>query len=153
MNNNAIAELLTDLVQINNDRIEVYEDAARQLQSGYDNLYDLFGRMANESKINQAALVAEIEKLNEPVAEGTSGVGKLNRVWMDIKALVSGGEPRPILKTCETVDAATQNAYDEALDKEKIPIEIRRLIEKQKNGLLESTNQIKELLAIADKSK
>lgn len=149
MNSKNIAEMLNDLVQINNDRIAVYTDAITQLEEGYDNLRELFKRMIDESKIYNNELTTEIGRLNEPVAEGTSGAGKLYRAWMDVKVFISGGSVNPILEACEAMENATQKTYEEMLDQEGLSGEVHILISKQKSLLLESHAQIKQLIQLA----
>lgn len=149
MNPDNIAEILNDLVQINNDRIANYENAISQLEAGYDNLTELFGKMIEESKGYNAELTKEIDKLHEDVAKGTSGAGKIHRTWMDFKAILTGGDARPILNTCETLESAVQRAYEEALEEEGLTAELHLLLTKQKAGLLNSHSHIKQLLEIA----
>lgn len=151
MNHQIVCETLNDLVQVNNDRSAAYSDAIENLQPGYDNLKALFSKMIEESKLYNAQLIAELNKLDEAVAEGTSGAGKLYRAWMDVKALFTGGGAKPILETCESIEHATQTAYDDALHEEGNSEEIVNLISEQKLLLVESHNQIKQLLAIAEK--
>ncbi len=152
MNNEQAAEILNDLVQINNDRIAGYEHAMIQLEAGYSNLRGLFANMINDSKAYTTELSEYISILKTDVADGTSGAGKIYRTWMDIKALLTGGDARSILSTCETIEGAVQKAYDDALAENGLPENIFLLLSKQKNGLIESYGQIKQLLAIASGS-
>lgn len=149
MNTEQTAEVLNDLVQINNDRIAGYEHAIVHLEVGYSNLRELFVIMINDSKAYEIELSKSISQLKTEVVDGTSGAGKIYRTWMDIKAIFIGGEARSILSACETIEESVQKAYDDALAEKDLPENIFLMLSKQKTGLMESYGQIKQLLAIA----
>ena len=149
MDKHNVAAVLNDLIQINNDRIAGYEDAILKLERGYDNLEELFREMIVESKDYNIALSEEINRLDESVATGTSGAGKLYRAWLDVKAMFTGGEAKPILNTCETIESATQTAYEDALGEEGLTAEVHKLISQQKASLLDAHNKIKQLIEVA----
>lgn len=149
MNNHKIAEVLNDLVQINTDRIAVYENAHTKIEEGYKSLEPLFNRMIDESKEYVNALISEISKLDVRVVKSAPASGKIYRSWADVKATLTGGDERPTLNTCETLENATQLAYEDALDEEGLSAEIHSLISKQKAALLGAHGHIKQLLEIA----
>jgi len=139
------AEVLNDLVQINNDRIVGYEKARTELQEGSEDLRALFLDMIDESRKYKMALAQEIEVLGEDVENGTTNSGKIYRAWMDVKAIFTGHDRKTVLNNCEFGEDAAQNAYKMALEDEDLPGNIRDLISEQKASLRTSHDEIKRL--------
>lgn len=136
-------EVLNDLIEINNDRIEGYEKAAKQAND--NDLKSLFTRMATQSQSIVGSLKSKVTTSGKEPAEGTTAKGKVYRAWMDIKAAFGGDDRKDILATCEFGEDAAQKAYKEALKEDELPAEIRALITDQKNELKQSHDQIKRL--------
>jgi uncharacterized protein (TIGR02284 family) len=109
---NSIA-VLNSLVVINNDRMEGYKTAAEDIDK--DNLKHLFRKFHETSSNNHTELVAEIMKMGGTPDEGTKASGKLHRVWMDVKAAVSGKDEATILSSCEFGEDAAIEVYNTAL--------------------------------------
>ena len=138
-------EVLNDLVQINNDRIEGYEKARKELKDGDEDLRSLFLNMIEESQKYKLALATEVSALGEDIETGTTTSGKIYRGWMDVKALFTGHDRQTVLNNCEFGEDAAQNAYKMALDEEDLPSNIRSLISDQKAALRQSHDEIKRL--------
>ena len=140
------AEVLNDLIQINNDRIEGYEKASKETATEDVDLRALFDNMAAESRgyVNELTKQVSISG-NEP-ADGTTVKGKIYRAWMDVKATFSGKDRKAILASCEYGEDAAQKAYEEALATDaELPTELRQLITDQKASLRKSHNKIKAM--------
>lgn len=139
-------EVLNDLIQINNDRIEGYERAAKETASEDSDLRSLFLSMASESRRYVNELTQHVSRAGEEPAEGTTGRGKIYRAWMDVKATFTGKNRKAILASCEYGEDAAQKAYDEALSTDaELPTEIRQLITDQKSSLRSSHDKIKRM--------
>ncbi|KQR71780.1 PA2169 family four-helix-bundle protein [Pedobacter sp. Leaf176] len=138
-------EVLNDLVQINNDRIEGYEKARQELKDGDQDLKSLFLNMIEESQKYKLALATEVSALGEDIETGTTTSGKIYRGWMDVKALFTGHDRQTVLNNCEFGEDAAQNAYKMALEEEDLPSNIRSLISDQKAALRQSHDEIKRL--------
>ena len=82
--NENLVEVLNDLVQINNDRIEGYQKAAEETKDIDVDLKAIFIKMAEESIKYKTELVNEITKFGGDPVTGTTGLGKIYRVWMDV---------------------------------------------------------------------
>ncbi|MCG2617163.1 PA2169 family four-helix-bundle protein [Terrimonas sp. NA20] len=144
--NEQTAEVLNDLIQINNDRIEGYEKASRETAPADADLRALFDNMAAESRdyVNQLTKQVSISG-NEP-ADGTTVKGKIYRAWMDVKATFTGKDRKAILASCEYGEDAAQKAYDQALATDaELPTELRQLITDQKASLRKSHDKIKAM--------
>ncbi|MET4081002.1 uncharacterized protein (TIGR02284 family) [Pedobacter sp. UYP30] len=138
------AEVLNDLIKINNDRIKGYETGRQELKEGDEDLKALFLTMISESQKYRMALATEVGSLGVDIETGTTASGKIYRGWMDVKAMFTGHDRQSVLNNCETGEDAAQHAYKMALE-EEIPANIRELVSEQKASLNTSHNKIKAL--------
>ena len=107
--NDALTDLLNDLVQINNDRITGYEKAIRDTKPGDIDLQSMFKRMMEESYRYKQELINEINKYGGNAdIESTTGSGKIYRFWMDIKSAFTGKTDTSVLELCEFGEDAAQ---------------------------------------------
>lgn len=144
--NEKTAEILNDLIEINNDRIEGYERASRETESDDADLRALFNNMASESRRYVNELTSLVSQTGEEPAKGTTVRGKIYRAWMDVKATFSGHDRKAILASCEFGEDAAQRAYDAALSSDaEIPANIRQVIMDQKTNLDNSHDKIRAM--------
>jgi uncharacterized protein (TIGR02284 family) len=144
--NEKTAEVLNDLIQINNDRITGYERAAKETDNSDVDLRTLFQSLAAESRRYVNELSQHVTRKGQEPADGTTLSGKIYRAWMDVKATFSGKDRKAILASCEFGEDAAQKAYDEALKTDaELPTEIRQLIAEQKSSLKKSHDKVKRL--------
>jgi len=140
--NEKLSEVLSDLVQINNDRIEGYLKASDKTDD--PDLKALFQRMIDESRTYVSQLNQELARMGADVETGTTVSGKIYRAWMDVKATFAGNDRHAVLASCEYGEDAAQRAYDEALrSDDPMPYSIRELIANQKGALKSSHDTIK----------
>lgn len=145
LNSKKQVEILNDLVQLNNDRIEGYTKALQELDDENQDLRPLFKAKIHDSIDYNEELEKMIELYNGTTVEGTSGAGKLYRAWMDLKALFTGSDRKAILSSCETGEHAAIRAYKEALAEVDLADDIRKLIAAQETELQEAYIEIKAL--------
>jgi uncharacterized protein (TIGR02284 family) len=139
------AEVLNDLIQINNDRVAGYEKAIEELRAEDNDLKDLFVKMIRESHRHKMALATEVQALGEDIETGTTNSGKIYRAWMDVKAIFTGHDRKTVLNNCEFGEDAAQRAYKMALDEDGLSANLRALITTQKADLRTSHDDIKML--------
>jgi len=138
-------EILNDLIQINNDRIEGYTKAIEELKPEDSDLKALFVKMIGESHKYKLALATEVQALGVDAETGTTNSGKIYRAWMDVKALFTGHDRKTVLNNCEAGEDAAQRAYKMALNEEDLSADLRTLITDQKATLRVSHDEIKAL--------
>jgi len=143
--NDALIEVLNDLVQINNDRIAGYEKAIKDSKPEDSSYHSMFRRMIDESSQYKRELIGAINTLGgEADIRSTTNSGKVYRVWMDIKSTFAGKSDLSVLELCEFGEDAAQKAYEEALKSDvEIPAKIREIIVNQKTQLRNSHDTIK----------
>ncbi len=143
--NDKLVEVLNDLIQINNDRVNGYERAADETKDRDVDLQGIFNKMANDSRQYAAELSREVSRLGGTPDTGTTNSGKLYRVWMDVKSLFTGKDRQAILENCEFGEDAAQKAYKAALSSDaEINAETRQLITDQQASLKTAHDLIKK---------
>ena len=142
--NEKMIGILNDLIRINNDRVDGYEKAAKEAKSVDADLQALFHRFAQESKQFASELKLLVKEYGGDPAEDTTTSGKIYRVWMDLKATISGKDRKAILASCEFGEDAAQKAYDKALESDDLIPEVREVIVRQKSLLRQSHDMVKK---------
>ncbi|MFN2437756.1 MAG: PA2169 family four-helix-bundle protein [Chitinophagaceae bacterium] len=144
--NSKVIDLLNDLIQINNDRVVGYEKAIDELKDEDADLRTLFHQYIQESKQYTGELTQEVSRLGGEAADGTTNSGKIYRVWMDLKAVVTGHDRKTVLANCEFGEDAAQKAYDMALNSDTdLEAPVRDILVKQKTQLKTGHDEIKRL--------
>ncbi len=136
--------VLNDLIRINNDRIDGYEKAADEAKDKDVDLQTMFHKFAQESKQYAAELRQLVTQYGGDPAEDTTVSGKIYRVWMDLKAVITGKDRKAILGSCEYGEDAAQRAYETALETDDLVAEVREVIVNQKASLRQSHDVIKK---------
>src|SRR4051812_25310075 len=95
------AEIINDLVKINNDRIEGYSRAIKETKDEDADLKSIFSSMIGQSTQYRQELSGIVSKLGEQPETGTRTDGKIYRAWMDVKATFSGNSRKSVLENCE----------------------------------------------------
>jgi uncharacterized protein (TIGR02284 family) len=146
MENEKVIGLVNDLIQINNDRVVGYEKAIEELKAEDADLAALFQRYISESRTYASELTMEVTRLGGKPSDGTTNSGKVYRVWMDLKAAITGKDRQTILNNCEFGEDAAQKAYDTALNSDTdLESSIRDLIVRQKAQLKSGHDEVKRL--------
>src|SRR5215217_127592 len=145
--NQKVITILNDLIEINNDRVVGYQKAIDELKPQDSDLATLFRRYILESQQYANELRHEVTRLGgEPTREGTTNSGKVYRVWMDLKAVVTGHDRKTVLANSEFGEDAAQKAYDMALNGDtELEMSLRELLVAQKAKLKIGHDEVKRL--------
>jgi uncharacterized protein (TIGR02284 family) len=144
-NRDELVGVLNDLIRINNDRIEGYQRAANESKDSDVDLKAIFHEMADQSMKYVNELTAKVGSLGADPASDTTMSGKVYRLWMDLKAAVTGKDRTNILASCEFGEDVAQKAYNAALESDaNMSPEVRQLIMEQKEALKTSHDTIKK---------
>ena len=138
-------ELLNDLVLINNDRIEGFERAIKELEENGDEggLMPYFLRFIDESRRYKMELGGEIQVLGHDIEQGTSIEGKLHRAWIAVKETFTGHDLHSLLEECERGEDAIKHAYEDALNEEWLPAYVRDILDDQLDQIIEAHDEIR----------
>ncbi len=146
MEREKVIGILNDLIRINHDRVVGYEKGVDELKAEDADLKTLFQRYITESRQYGQELTQEVNRLGGNPADGTTNSGKIYRVWMDLKAVVTGHDRKTVLDNCEFGEDAAQKAYDTALNSDvELEPSIRDLIVRQKAALKVGHDEVKRL--------
>lgn len=141
--NEKLAELLNDLIKINNDRIEGYRKAAKHADGNQD-LEIMFYEKALQSEDFTNQLKFYVTSLGMETADNTTAAGKIFRTWMEFKSRFIRNDKTSILEDCEFGEEAAINAYEDALLIDiQMPPEIRHLLFMQLSEIKRSYEAIK----------
>ena len=149
MENEKTIEVLNTLITINNDRIEGYETAAKETEE--QELKTLFAQFSSTSQKCKSELITEVSNLGGTAAEGTLISGKFFRVWMDVKAALTGKDRKAILNSCEFGEDAAKDIYEKALDNdlENLNAYQQTMIKKQLTLLVADCGKVKVMRNLA----
>ncbi len=139
------AEVLNDLIKINNDRIKGYEKAAKETNDKDADLRAVFTDMAAESRGYASELEQYLTRGEDSPGDDATVSGSIYRAWMDVKALFTGKDRKAILASCEYGEDAAQKAYETALKETGLSTDVRQLITEQKARLRKSHDTIKRM--------
>ena len=113
MEKNKSIDVLNDLITINNDRIQGYETAMDETME--QDLKSLFSELKQTSQTCKQELVQEVIKLGGTPEDGTRMDGKIYRIWMDVKAAVTGNDRKAILNSCEYGEDVAVHTYEKIM--------------------------------------
>ena len=145
-------EVLNTLVEINNDRIAGYETAFKETTE--PDLKNLFSDLLQTSKRCKSELVSEVSMLGGEPTEGTKTTGKLYRVFMDMRAALTGKDRAAILKSCEFGEDAAIDTYRKVLENnlDDISPEQKAMVKMQYELIKADHDKVKRLRDIAVKA-
>ncbi|MGJ1433158.1 ferritin-like domain-containing protein [Sphingobacterium spiritivorum] len=144
---NKTAEIVNDLIEINNDRIEGYTRALEDLKDEENlDLRSLFEDYIQQTRQFNSELNPLVVINGEEPTTGTRTSGKLHRLWLDVKATFSGHDRKSILEECERGEDASKKAYHEALrEAPHLPINVVDVIRSQAEKQLQAHDRIRDL--------
>ena len=111
-------DLLNQAIEINNDRVAGYQKAIELISNEQvGELQSLF----NQYKMQSEQFISEIQpflaNVGAPMEEGTKVSGKIFRMWMDVKSLVSPSTDQAVLESCEKGEDEFKSTYNNILEK------------------------------------
>lgn len=145
MDNEKTIDVLNKLIQINNDRIEGYETASKETEE--HDLKTMFAQFTKTSEKNNQELSTEITKLGGTPTDGTKNTGKFFRVWMDVKAALTGKDRKAILNSCEFGEDEALETYEDVQenDAEHLSAEQKSMVTAQYELLKTDHDTVKNM--------
>ncbi|PRY11605.1 uncharacterized protein (TIGR02284 family) [Pontibacter ummariensis] len=148
-NNERTVDVLQELNQFVNDRIEGYKHAAKVTkdpahQSYYKDLVNQSTKFSNE--INST-----ISSFGGSPQGSTTAKGKIFRGWMDVKSAVTGSDEESVIESNIRGEEWAQKAYNDALDhKAELPQNVVQIVEKQKQASLATCERLRQMKESVD---
>ncbi|MDB5260737.1 MAG: hypothetical protein JWQ14_18 [Adhaeribacter sp.] len=141
---------VNDLVETSKDGMKGYETAAENIEN--PQIKSELSRLAQQraSFVNELETQAHpygVTTRNDNTVEGTvmEAASAVHRGWINLKSAISGNSSDAILNECENGDAAALKTYEQALEVQDLPSDLRSLIERQHHDILEAKNRITTL--------
>ena len=134
--------ILNDLVETSRDGEQGFRTAAQDTKSA--ELRKVFLERAENCAQGAAELQQVILRLGGNPQEGGSVAGAVHRGWVNLKASVTGRTDVAILEECERGEDVAKARYRKALE-EKLPDEIRAIVQRQYDGVQRNHDQIRNL--------
>ncbi|MEZ0540127.1 ferritin-like domain-containing protein [Fibrella arboris] len=144
--NEDIVEDLNELVKINNDRIQGYMKAVEDTDDSQ--LDHLFNEMIVQSQNFRSQLADHIVRIDGTAvsdATSTDVSSKIHRAWIDIKSAVTGKDRDTVLSSVTFGENAAVEAYEGAIENDKIPAYIKEDLTRQLSDLKASRDKMEEL--------
>jgi uncharacterized protein (TIGR02284 family) len=116
MENQKTIAALNTLIQINNDRFQSYDTVFIETQE--QDLKTLFSQFMLTSQRCKQELVNEVVRLGGTATESTRLAGKFFRVWIEVKAALTGKNQKVILSSCEYGENIVLDTYQNVLNHE-----------------------------------
>ena len=133
---------LHDLVRINIDSDEGFTEASKDIKD--KSIAALFIELARQRRNNALELREFISWSGETAAVQGSYVGALHRAWINLRGMISGGDPYAILAEAERGEDAIKSAYEDAMSAVS-ETSIRDLIDKQYASVRADHDKVKSM--------
>ena len=111
--NEATISQLQELIQINIDSTEGFQEAAKQIEDM--SVSSLFVELAAQRSQNATELQDYVEWNGEKPRDEGSYAAAFHRTWLDLRAMISGGDTHVILAEAERGEDSIKSAYEDAL--------------------------------------
>ncbi|MGH8418370.1 MAG: PA2169 family four-helix-bundle protein [Pseudomonas sp.] len=145
INKEAIS-VLNDLIETSIDGEKGFHTAAEDIKNPEIKAY--FLSRSTECKTAVAELQAEVRALGGDPDDSSSATGGLHRLWVELKAAVTGKSDEAVLNEVERGEDHALKAYKEASQKaveKNLPVNVTSLIQRQLTGVQANHDKVKAL--------
>lgn len=139
----ATTSLLNELIETSKDGQKGFAKAAEETRDA--TLKAFFVQGAQRCAEGARELQAKVSVLGgKPETDG-SVMGAAHRGWLDVKAAVTGRDTKAILEEVERGEDYAKDKYNEALAKQDLPADVRDLLTRQYQGVVQNHDRVREL--------
>jgi uncharacterized protein (TIGR02284 family) len=143
VDNDNVISTLNNLIETCRDGQNGFKEAAENVES--PELKSFFNQIVLERSQFVGELQQEVQRLGGDPENTGSTAAAIHRVWMDIKGSLTGRDDQSILNECERGEDSAVEAYTDALKDEKLPANLRSIVERQSRSIQEAHNRVKHL--------
>lgn len=133
---------LNDLIETSRDGEQGFRTCAENTRTAELKAVFLEGAERCAGAVRE--LTEEVRRLGGKPENRGSVAGAAHRVWVDIKATLSGKDDAGILAECERGEDSALDEYRDALE-EDLPESARALVQRQLEGVQDNHDRIREL--------
>ncbi len=141
--NKIAVDALNELIEKNYDAEKGYKEAVTDVEN--HELKDFFTKSVQQRYEFGHEIKAEIAKLNGEVEKGSSLVGTLHRIWINLKAMVTTHDVTAVVEECERGEKAAIEDYEKVLKVEELPMEAKLVVRQQLQLIRSSLEHLGEL--------
>ena len=134
---------LNSLIATTLDSAEGYREASKDIEGG--RLGALFVDRANERTQVAATLQAEVRRLGGSPSEGGTLLGGAHRMFVNLKAAVTGQDKQAIVNEVERGEDHIKAKYEGALKDDALSAPVRAAIEAGYGSVREGHDQMRDL--------
>jgi uncharacterized protein (TIGR02284 family) len=142
MDKDDVIDTLNDLIETCKDGEEGFRTVAEDLRR--TDLKPQFQTAAARCAEAARELQAQVQRLGGTPERKGSLAGSAHRRWVDIKSAITGKDDAAVLAECERGEDVAKASYQAALKKD-LPPEIRAIVERQYQGVLEHHDTVRNL--------
>lgn len=140
---------LNNLIKVNNERINTYQDATIKLSKPTGKYSDMdlallnsFACYIDQSMQTKAEVKSLIAELGVQVQDNYQSISTPSETWIKLKELSNNNGLLAILEKCLSTEETTQKAYKKALSDDKLTAYMGETLSKQKKDLQAAYRQI-----------
>ncbi len=142
MNTKEVISTLNDLIETSKDGEEGFRTCADGVEGAQ--LKAILNEAAQRCAQGVAELKAKVRALGGDPEKSGSMSGSLHRGWVNIKSTITGMDEAAVLAECERGEDVAKRTYEAALKKE-LPPDVRTIVERQYQGLLQNHDRVRDL--------
>ncbi len=141
--NKKAVSALNELIEKNYDAEKGYKEAVTDVEN--HELKDFFTKSVQQRYEFGHELKFEIEKLGGTVDKGSSVIGTLHRIWINLKAMVTSHDVTAVVNECQRGEEAAIEDYEKVLKVEEVPEDSKTVIRKQLALIRSSLDHLEDL--------
>ncbi len=145
MENNKTVDVLNNLLQITNDRLEGFKNVDAKMISSYPKLRDEYDHGVIASNRMRTELSALIQERGGDPNDTTTVAGGLHRTWIDVKNSLSFDKGEATLENVLFGEGAAIKAFEKALDSGDLCPESSKVVQDQLHELRASYRKFESL--------
>ncbi len=140
--NDATVSKLQDLIRINIDSEEGFQEAVQQLEDS--RLTGVFAELGAQRAQNATELQDYVQWNGEKPRDEGSYAAAFHRTWMDLRSTLNGGDTHVILCEAERGEDSIKKAYEDAL-KETAGSAVNDVLTRQYANVKSGHDRIRDL--------
>lgn len=145
MENKKTVEVLNNLLQIANDRLEGFKNVDAKMISSYPKIREEYDHGVIQSNKMRTELSALIQERGGDPDDTATVAGGLHRTWIDVKNSLSFDKGESTLENVLFGEGAAIKAFEKALDSGDLCAESSRVVQDQLQELRASYRKFEDL--------
>ncbi len=139
--NEAVISCLNNLIETCKDGQDGFRTAAENVRNAeYKTLFNTYSRQRAQFA---GELQAEVRRFGEDPETSGSVSASLHRGWINLKSAITGSSDAGIVAECERGEDSAVSNYQNALEDDTLPGDVRSIIERQYRQIQEAHDRVR----------